>query len=273
MSSMPNNGLDEDAEITEELAQGMVAAGKKTAIRYDKNITAAETFICKKYDIYLVTVVEYQGNDYDSYTFEQGVTDATRAIFNVKAVGMPPGLGLYYCGDDFDATQQQIDGGITNYMQGANSVASKSNGYDGVGVYGNGACCKTFLGNKLATKAFLWGAEDTNGTVDFDASGAWTIKQYPTINEFGSSVDPDEVKGTPEEYWGWITTLTSPDVTVYSNVQIQEALINNGYSLEPYGADGNIGSVTIGAIQDFQSKNNLPVTGIVDTATATALGL
>jgi hypothetical protein len=281
---MANNALDVDSPITESVAKAMVAAGKVAAIRYSKNVTVAEALLCKECNIQLVIVAEWQGNEYYNFTFNQGVTDATRAIAEAKAIGMPPGLGIYYCGDDFDATQAQIDEGITNYMKGANSIAVNS-GYD-VGVYGNGACCKTLLASGLAKKAFLWGAEDTNGTQEFDASGAWTIKQYPTTTEFGVSVDPDEAKGTPENYWGFITTLGSPVIDpvpvdptpvkptpspANSTLNIQRLLVAIGYTLTPYGADGIYGPVTEAAIKDFQRKNNLTVSGVVDAATMAAL--
>lgn len=53
----------------------------------------------------------------------------------------------------------------------------------------------------------------------------------------------------------------SPYVTI-----AQYALIIAGYNIK-YGADGYFGGATQAALEDFQAKNGLPVTGIVDGAT------
>jgi peptidoglycan hydrolase-like protein with peptidoglycan-binding domain len=52
--------------------------------------------------------------------------------------------------------------------------------------------------------------------------------------------------------------------------QVQRALLAAGIRL-PGGADGNFGPATASALNQFQSRNGLPVTGRVDEATALAL--
>lgn len=53
---------------------------------------------------------------------------------------------------------------------------------------------------------------------------------------------------------------------------VQQALINQGITVRG-GADGVFGAATTDALRQFQSAKGLPVTGIVDDATALALGL
>lgn len=48
---------------------------------------------------------------------------------------------------------------------------------------------------------------------------------------------------------------------------LQILLIGNKYDLGTYGADGDFGSLTEAAVFDFQKENNLPATGICETAT------
>ncbi len=48
---------------------------------------------------------------------------------------------------------------------------------------------------------------------------------------------------------------------------LQELLMQNGYSLPKYGADGDFGDETVAAVKKFQKDFGLPVTGIVDNAT------
>ncbi|MGH2820612.1 MAG: peptidoglycan-binding protein [Actinomycetota bacterium] len=43
----------------------------------------------------------------------------------------------------------------------------------------------------------------------------------------------------------------------------QERLIAHGYELDPYGADGDFGSVTAKAVKAFKKANGLPVTAVI----------
>ena len=53
--------------------------------------------------------------------------------------------------------------------------------------------------------------------------------------------------------------------------ELQQALLDLGYKLPNYGADGDFGSETEAAVRDFQRKHNLEVDGIVGTKTYKAL--
>ena len=53
---------------------------------------------------------------------------------------------------------------------------------------------------------------------------------------------------------------------------LQQALVNQGVAV-PGGVDGVFGAATVQAVKRFQSRNGLNATGVVDDATALALGL
>lgn len=53
--------------------------------------------------------------------------------------------------------------------------------------------------------------------------------------------------------------------------KIQQALLQMGEILPKYGTDGDFGSETLAAVKNFQKKNNLPVTGQVDSTTYAVL--
>jgi peptidoglycan hydrolase-like protein with peptidoglycan-binding domain len=55
-------------------------------------------------------------------------------------------------------------------------------------------------------------------------------------------------------------------------LEIQSALVASGVRLVG-GVDGVFGPMTASALRDFQTRNGLPATGVVDQATAIALGL
>lgn len=44
--------------------------------------------------------------------------------------------------------------------------------------------------------------------------------------------------------------------------EMQQALLDLGYSLKPYGADGDFGAVTRAAVESFQADHSLHVTGV-----------
>lgn len=54
---------------------------------------------------------------------------------------------------------------------------------------------------------------------------------------------------------------------------LQTLLLAAGYSVGPSGVDGIFGPDTMAGVQAFQTANGLPVSGIVDPATAAVLGI
>ena len=76
---------------------------------------------------------------------------------------------------------------------------------------------------------------------------------------------PEPVPGSPLPWVNLAKGSTGQVVAL-----VQEALNNNGADLEE---DGQFGSLTEAAVKTFQSQNQLPVTGIVDQATADLLGV
>jgi len=56
-------------------------------------------------------------------------------------------------------------------------------------------------------------------------------------------------------------------------VELQNALINNGFTLPLFGADGIFGSETENAVRQYQSANSLSIDGIAGPITLTALGV
>ena len=52
---------------------------------------------------------------------------------------------------------------------------------------------------------------------------------------------------------------------------IQQFLVSRGYDIGPTGTDGSWGTHTEDAVKQFQTFHNLPVDGIVDAPTRTAM--
>lgn len=72
---------------------------------------------------------------------------------------------------------------------------------------------------------------------------------------------PEQPVSTPNKY-----NLQKGDINSYVK-ELQEKLIELGYSLPRYGADGDFGDETLEAVNKFQDENGLVVDGIVGHAT------
>jgi hypothetical protein len=195
--------LDLARPLTETQIAAAATAGVAAICRYlwqgGKGLTAAEVRACAQWQVRIVPVFEGRGNLYAYFTAAQARKDAAKVLALAAQLGIPKGVAIYFCGCDFDATGQQIAGGIAAYMTLA-AQAVRAAGYR-TGVYGNGAMCAFMLDRKVADLAWVWGAMATNGTAAFVSSGRWSIRQHPTVREFGVSVDPDDIQG---DYGGWL---------------------------------------------------------------------
>jgi hypothetical protein len=76
---------------------------------------------------------------------------------------------------------------------------------------------------------------------------------------------------TQAELVGEEDDVIGPGSTGPTVVKIQEQLMAQGYDLPQYGADGDYGDETKGAVQDFQTDNQLEDTGSIDAVTAAIL--
>ena len=202
--------LAQAIDLAQPLTPAQILAASKAGVealcRYlwagGKGLTLAEARAATAANMKLVVVYEGRGDRYSSFTAAQGSIDAHHAIVLAQSLGIPKGATIYFCGDDFDATGSEIAGGILAYVKAASPVI-RGAGFR-FGVYGNGAMCKAMLDANLADNAWVWGAMGTNGTAAFVASNRWSIRQHPTVREFGVSVDPDEIQG---DYGGFLVDL------------------------------------------------------------------
>ena len=92
------------------------------------------------------------------------------------------------------------------------------------------------------------------GTGSLPEAGGWPTPPFPTPAD-----------GTPAAWTDMGIGATGSVVAL-----VQEALIAAGYSLS---ADGQFGAITESRVKSFQTSMSLPATGVVDQATADALGV
>lgn len=252
------NAADLATPVTAAMIPAMKGAGIEAVCRYlsnspAKNLSFAEARLLSDAGINCVLVWEARGDRYDNFTWPQGAVDVTRALAQASALGVPQGAAIYYA-FDFDISDTQINIGGTAYMRAVRAAMATS-GFR-TGVYGNGGVCNSMLSLGLADLAWVWGAGGTNGTADFVASNRWAIRQHPTVREFGTSVDPDDVQG---DYGGFriggspITVTAADAVATVRLLQGQLAALGY-YQGQIDGQDGPLTSAA--AMRAFREAPN-----------------
>lgn len=143
----------------------------------------------------------------------------------------------------------------------------------GLPVYGDSGPTVVRLQEALISRGFtLKGGADGN----FSKTTRYTLQTLQKVAGFKATGVLDERTAKflgliePEQIDpNLLPAIGSSGSSVWS---VQQALINNGVAIKG-GADGVYGIATTVAIAKFQSAKSLPITKVVDSATAIALGL
>ena len=143
----------------------------------------------------------------------------------------------------------------------------------GLPVYGDSGPTVVRLQEALISRGFtLKGGADGK----FSKTTRYTLQTLQKVAGFKATGTLDERTAkflgliAPEQIDpNLLPAIGSSGSSVWS---VQQALINNGVAIKG-GADGVYGIATTVAIAKFQSAKSLPITKVVDSATAIALGL
>lgn len=163
--------------------------GVETIIRYgdyenetikNKTLKASEVALAKKNGISLAVVFQHNNSSIKSFTPARGKADAERMLYLAANVwGMPKGSAMY-AGVDLEAGTQAEQDKIKSYFVEFSKVV-RAAGYV-PGAYGSGTSLKNLMAAKLIDYAWLANASRWSGSVAFNASKAWVLKQgLPTI--------------------------------------------------------------------------------------------
>lgn len=241
------------------------AAGVPAIIRYlwsgGKGVTKDEFALSAKYQIPLVLVYEGRGDLISSYTVAQAKKDAATALHLLSLLGVPKHACVYFCADDFDASNAQILANIGPYFA-ALAPLIRAEDYR-VGDYGNGAACEFLLDAGTVDLAWLWGVKESNGSPEFSASNRWSIRQHAPSHLFGLSIDPDDVQG---DFGGFIPgnvpvaptptpapTPVEPTIVALAshNLRAGQVQLANAGLYPANEVDGDWGPKTIDALRQW----------------------
>ena len=155
-------GLDTTVELTRH-AEALKAQGYDFALRYyshnaAKNLSLGEARALSQAGLRIGVVWETAGTRAGFFTRAQGLADGAAAFQMARdVIGQPFGSAIYFA-VDFNPTQADLDGAISNYFTGVHAalfVAAEGQPSYRVGVYGSGLCCATLIDRGQASLSWL----------------------------------------------------------------------------------------------------------------------
>jgi len=156
------NGLDTTIELTRHAA-ALKAQGYDFALRYysnnaAKNLSLGEARALSAAGLRIGVVWETSGTHAGFFSRAQGLADGAQAFRMAReSIGQPFGSAIYFA-VDYDPTQADLDGVISNYFTGVHAalyVANEGAPSYRIGVYGSGLCCGTLVERGMASLSWL----------------------------------------------------------------------------------------------------------------------
>ncbi len=196
-------GLDTTMELTRH-AEALKNQGYDFAMRYysnsaSKNLSLGEARALSQAGLKIGVVWETSGTHASFFTRAQGLADGAQAYRMAReSIAQPFGSAIYFA-VDYDPTQADIDGGISNYFTGVHAALYVAN--DGapsyrVGVYGSGLCCGALVERGMAALSWLSQSTGFAGSRQYAEQKRYDILQTLPARIVGAdgsvlSIDPD----------------------------------------------------------------------------------
>ena len=208
-------GLDTTMELTRH-AEALKAQGYDFVLRYysnnaAKNLSLGEARALVQAGLQIGVVWETAGTYPSFFTRDQGLADGAAAFRMARGtIGQPYGSAIYFA-VDYDPTQADIDGAISDYFTGVHAalyVGAEGRPSYQVGVYGSGLCCATLVERGIASMSWLSQSTGFTGSKQYAEQGRYSLIQMLPARIRGEdgvvlSVDPDATH--PEREAGLFT--------------------------------------------------------------------
>jgi hypothetical protein len=196
-------GLDTTMELTRH-AVALKAQGVDFVLRYyshnaSKNLSLGEARALAQAGLQIGVVWETAGIYPGFFSRDQGLADGAAAFRMAREViGQPYGSAIYFA-VDYDPTQADLDGPISNYFTGVHAalyVGAEGQPSYQVGVYGSGLCCATLVERGIASLSWLSQSTAFAGSKDYAQEQRYNLIQMMPARIVGEdgvvlSVDPD----------------------------------------------------------------------------------
>lgn len=196
-------GLDTTMELTRHAA-ALKAQDYDFVLRYystnaSKNLSLGEARALSQAGLAIGVVWETSGTRAGFFTRAQGLADGAAAFRMARdAIGQPFGSAIYFA-VDYDATQADLDGPVSNYFTGVHAalyVAAEGQPSYRVGVYGSGLCCGTLVERGAADVSWLSQSTAFAGSRQYAEQQRYDIIQrlpmrIPGADGIMLDIDPD----------------------------------------------------------------------------------
>ncbi|MGZ8288659.1 MAG: glycoside hydrolase domain-containing protein [Telluria sp.] len=205
-------GLDIPMELTKH-AGALRTQGFDFVMRYyshnaAKNLSLGEARALSAAGLMVGVVWETAGTHAGFFTRAQGAADGAAAYQMAHgAIQQPAGSAIYFA-VDYDATEADIVGPVSEYFDGVNAAFAAAAGGQGayiVGVYGSGLCCDTLMDRRLASLAWLSQSTGFAGSKAFAAGQRYNLIQFlPTTVKLpdGAALQIDSDASNPDRPHG-----------------------------------------------------------------------
>lgn len=196
-------GLDTTMELTRH-ALALRRQGYDFVLRYyshnaAKNLSLGEARALSQAGLRIGVVWETAGTHASFFNRAQGLADGAAAFLMAKEIiGQPYGSAIYFA-VDYDPTQADIDGVISNYFTGVHAalyVGAEGQPSYRVGVYGSGLCCGSLVERGMASLSWLSQSTGFAGSKQYAAQQRYDLIQMLPVRIVGEdgvvlSIDPD----------------------------------------------------------------------------------
>jgi len=196
-------GLDTTMELTRHAA-ALKRQGYDFAMRYyshnaAKNLSLGEARALSQAGLRIGVVWETSGTRASFFNRAQGLADGAAAFLMAKeTIGQPYGSAIYFA-VDYDPTQADIDGVISNYFTGVRAalyVGAEGQPSYRVGVYGSGLCCASLVEREMASLSWLSQSTGFAGSRRYAEQQRYDLIQMLPVRILGEDgavldIDPD----------------------------------------------------------------------------------
>ena len=185
-------GIDSYSDVTSILPI-LKEQGYTFVVRYyslaanSKRMSVKESTAIWQAGLKRVVVYQNKHNSYEKFSAEIAQRDASDAISQAKEKGHQS--GIIYFAVDYDASESEIDGNITEHFRVLQKTLSPFS--YGVGVYGSTLVCKKLKEKNIAVSTWVSNATGWGFGTSFDD---WNIQQLPEKEIGGILVDENQAE-------------------------------------------------------------------------------
>jgi peptidoglycan hydrolase-like protein with peptidoglycan-binding domain len=171
------------------------AAGMKYVFRYyaqnaAKRLTREEAVALSQAGLQLGVVYEDFNNSIDRFSAAIGKQQVQAAVSQAAAVGQPSGSAIYFA-VDFDPSEAQVRGAVTEYFQAVSDALAAAPAPYAIGVYGSGLTCRILRDSGLATLTWLTGSTGFREYAQFKPQ-ATLVQIAPARKICGGALEIDD---------------------------------------------------------------------------------